>query len=204
MIACQIEVKLIIGYSWRICLKKIFRSYLFLGLVSGLIIALDQYTKWVVRQNLALGESWMPLDWLSPYARILHWYNTGVAFGLFQNGNTIFAILATLVSLAIIYYFSKVPAEDWTLRLAMGLQLGGALGNLIDRIVIGHVTDFISVGTFPVLNIADASITVGVAVLVLGVWMQEKRDKKARLLAEEQDGSVGDTQKPAAIVDFHE
>lgn len=185
-------------------MKKIFRSYLFLGLVSGAVIALDQYTKWVVRQNLAFGESWMPLDWLSPYARILHWYNTGVAFGLFQNGNTIFTILATLVSLAIIYYFSKVPAEDWTLRLAMGLQLGGALGNLIDRILIGHVTDFISVGTFPVLNIADASISVGVAVLVLGVWLQEKRDKKLRLKTDNEGGSSDDTQKPAAIANLHE
>jgi signal peptidase II len=70
------------------------------------------------------------------------------------------------------------------MRLAMGLQMGGAIGNLIDRVVVGHVTDFISVGTFAVFNVADASISVGVAVLILGVWLQERR-QKAQITAEE-------------------
>lgn len=185
-------------------MKRIARSYLFLVLVSGAVIVLDQYTKWLVRQNLALGQAWMPLDWLSPFARVLHWYNTGVAFGFFQNGNTIFSILAALVSLAIIYYFSKVPVEDWTLRLAMGLQLGGALGNLIDRITVGHVTDFISVGNFPVFNVADSAITVGVVVLILGVWMQEKREKAAHLQAEVNSGSPVDPKNPADFSNVNE
>jgi len=78
----------------------------------------------------------------------------------------------------IIYYFPKVPREDWSLRLAMSLQLGGALGNWIDRVFVGHVTDFISVGTFAVFNVADSSISVGVAVLLFGLWQQERMNRK--------------------------
>ena len=92
--------------------------------------------------------------WLAPYARIVHWYNSGAAFGMFQNGNLVFTILAFIVIGAIIYYFPQVESDDWTLKVAMGLQLAGASGNLIDRLMRGKVTDFISVGIFPVFNIA--------------------------------------------------
>ena len=121
-----------------------------------------------------MGEMWAPWPWLLPYARIVNWYNTGVAFGMFQGKGTLFSIVAIIVSIAIVYYFPRIPREDWTLRLAMSLQMGGALGNLIDRVTQGHVTDFISVGNFPVWNIADSCITVGVVILLLGVYLQER------------------------------
>ncbi len=140
----------------------------------GLIILLDQWTKSWVRSNIAFGESWGP-EWLAPFARFVHWYNTGAAFGLFQGMGTVFIILAFVISIAILIYYPRVPRQDWTLRLAMSLQMAGALGNLIDRLTIGHVTDFIAIGSFPVWNIADASITVGVFVLLLGIWLQERR-----------------------------
>jgi signal peptidase II len=148
--------------------------------VAGTLVALDQWTKWLVRENIEFGGQWLPesLAWLSPYARIVHWYNSGAAFGMFQNGNLIFTVLAFIVIGAIIYYFPLVENEDWTLKLAMGLQLAGAAGNLIDRLMMGKVTDFISVGVFPVFNVADASITVGVIVLLLGVWLKELKEKK--------------------------
>lgn len=160
-------------------MNRVVKDYLVLFGVGGTSIALDQWTKWLVRTNIEFGMQWLPdsLIWLSPYARIVHWYNKGAAFGMFQNGNTVFTILAFIVIGAIIYYYPRVEAGDWTLRLAMGLQLGGAAGNLIDRLRVGQVTDFISVGTFPVFNIADASISVGVAVLLLGVWLNERKEK---------------------------
>ena len=159
-------------------LKKLVRAYLILFLLAGSIVALDQWTKSLVRANLAIGEVWNPWQWLAPYARIVHWFNTGVAFGMFQGMGTIFMVLAIIVSAAIIFYYPRVAAEDWLLRLAMGFQLAGALGNLIDRIFNnGNVTDFISVGTFAVFNVADASISIGVAVLLLGVYLQERRQK---------------------------
>lgn len=168
-------------------MKRLIRDYAFLFLLSGSIIALDQFTKFIIRSTLEIGQVWSQLPWLTPYARIVHWYNTGVAFGLFQGKGDVFLILAVLVAGAIILYFPRVPAEDWTLRLAMGLQLGGAIGNLIDRVTIGHVTDFISVGSFPVFNIADASITIGVIVLLIGVYLQDRKDKR---LATEKDATA--------------
>lgn len=161
-------------------MKKALKSYSVLIPTAGVLIALDQWTKAIVRQNLNLGEMWMPLDWLSPYARIVHWYNTGVAFGMFQDKNLLFSILALAISVLLIIFYPKLTEEDWFLRIALGMQLGGSLGNLIDRITIGHVTDFISVGNFPVFNIADASISVGVAVMILGLWVEERKEKQKK------------------------
>lgn len=158
--------------------SKFMSYFLFFG-VAGISIALDQWTKWWVRTNIEFAGQWLPewLAWLSPYARFVHWYNSGAAFGMFQNGNLVFTILAFIVIGALVYYFPQAEQEDWTLKLAMGLQLGGATGNLIDRLLMGKVTDFISILRLPVFNIADASITVGVLVLLLGVWINERREK---------------------------
>lgn len=162
-------------------MSRYLHDYLSLFGVGGAVIALDQWTKWLVRTKLPFQATWLPdwLSWLSPYARIVHWYNSGAAFGSFQNGNPVFTVLAILVIAAILYYYPRVESSDWSLRLAMGLQLGGAAGNLIDRLMMGRVTDFISIGAFPVFNVADSSITIGVIVLLLGVWIKERAEKKA-------------------------
>jgi len=164
-------------------LKKKLKSYLFLFSVALSVIGLDQWTKAIVRSNLALGEIWSLWDWLTPYARFVHWYNTGVAFGMFQNNNVLFAILVSIIALVIIVFYPSLTEDDWYLRIALSLQLGGAVGNLIDRITIGHVTDFISVGNFAVFNIADSCVTIGVGVMILGMWIQERKEKKERLSA---------------------
>lgn len=161
-------------------MKQRWRDYLLLLLISGIIITLDQVTKEWVRNSIPMNGTWMPWEWLAPYMRIVHWSNTGAAFGIFQGSGTVLAILAVIVCAAIIYYFPQVPRSDWTLRLAMGMQLGGAIGNLIDRIREGHVTDFISVGNFAVFNVADSAITVGVGVLILGVIIQEIKARKQK------------------------
>jgi signal peptidase II len=156
------------------------KEYLNLFGVAGIVIAFDQWTKWLVRTNIEFGGQWLPawLNWLSPYARFVNWHNSGAAFGMFQNGNLVFTVLAIIVIGAIIYYYPQVEKQDWTLKLAMGLQLGGAAGNLIDRLLVGKVTDFVSIGVFPVFNVADSSISIGVAVLLLGIWIKERQEKK--------------------------
>ena len=166
-------------------MRKYLRDYAILLGLAGAVVALDQWTKWLVRLGLPFQGTWLPtwLDWLSPYARIVHWHNSGAAFGSFQNGNSVFMVLAVLVILAILYYYPRVDTRDWSLRLAMGLQLGGAAGNLIDRVQWGRVTDFISVGSFPVFNIADSAISIGVVVLLLGVWIRDRETKNAALKA---------------------
>jgi signal peptidase II len=173
-------------------LKKTIQDYSFLLALAGLVVVLDQWTKSLVRANLTFQEIWSPWQWLTPYVRIVHWKNSGAAFGMLQDFSLVFTILAIIVSLVILYYFPQVPRQDWSLRLAMGLQLGGALGNLVDRLTQGFVTDFISVYNFPVFNVADASISVGVAILVLGVWLKERGQKAG-------GGSAGAEQSPPPI-----
>ena len=170
-------------------MKNVVRKYWAIFVIAAMIVALDQWTKWLVRTNIPAGQTWLPasLQWLSPYARIVNWYNRGAAFGFFQQGNMVFTVLAFVVIGAIIYYYPQISSVDWPLRLAMSMQLGGALGNLIDRLHIGHVTDFISIGTFPVFNIADSSISVGCVVLILGVWWQEHLAKKEKVQATPPD-----------------
>ena len=166
-------------------MKSVIQRYWPIATIAAVIVALDQWTKWLVRANIPQGGAWLPesLEWLSPYARIVHWYNTGAAFGMFQNASMVFTVLAFIVIAAIIYYYPHVENTDWSLRLAMSMQLGGAIGNLIDRLRLGHVTDFISIGSFPVFNVADASISVGAVVLLVGVWLMERSEKKEKASA---------------------
>ncbi len=158
---------------------KLIRVYVMLFGISGAVVALDQWSKWFVRSNLAFGESWEPFTLLAPYARFVHWNNTGAAFGMFPQGSLVFTIIAILVTLAIIYYYPQIPRSELALRIALGLQMGGALGNLISRLTIGAVTEFISVGRFPVFNVADSSISIGVAVLLVGMWREERATRRA-------------------------
>ena len=166
-------------------MKKLIRDYAVLLPVAAVIISLDQWTKSIVRQQLEFGEVWAPWDWITPYARFVHWRNTGVAFGLFQNQNLLFAVLSFIISLVILVFFNKLTEDIGLLKLALSMQLGGSVGNLIDRLTIGHVTDFVSVGNFPVFNIADASITIGVALMILGIWLEERKELREKKLGEE-------------------
>jgi signal peptidase II len=156
-------------------LKKYLKDYLGLFLIAGILIVLDQLTKTWIRQNLVIGEIYRPDLWITQYARIVNWKNTGAAFGMLQNFNLVFTFLSFIVSVVIIYYYPKISPQDWLIRLAMAMLLGGALGNLIDRLNQGYVTDFISVVNFPVFNVADSCISVGVVILFIGMWVQEKR-----------------------------
>lgn len=165
-------------------MKKFFKKFWLLFGVAGLIIIFDQITKAIVRANIPFGGQWMRWEWLAPYFRFVHWENTGAAFGLFQQGGLIFGILAVIVAGFIIYYFPQIPEDETLMRVAVAMQLGGALGNLVDRVLFGPVTDFISVGTFPVFNIADSSITVGVGLLLLSLFITERKEKKERLETE--------------------
>jgi len=173
-------------------LKQI-KNYAALFLVAVIIIAFDQWTKSLVR-TLPLGGTWLPqgFEWLSPYARIVHWYNTGAAFGSFTGYSWVFTILAFVVVGLIIYYYPQVEDRDWWLKLAMGMQMGGALGNVVDRLLRkGQVTDFISVGNFAVFNVADASISVGVVILLIGAWFKEKHERKIAAAALSAEASPG-------------
>lgn len=97
---------------------------------------------------------------------------------MFQRFGMVFTVLAFIVSIGILYYYPQVPRKEWLMRLAMAMMLGGAVGNLIDRLTQGTVTDFVSVGTFAVFNVADACISVGTLILILALWNSERKQKK--------------------------
>lgn len=148
-------------------------------LITGVIVAIDQLTKWLVVSRLALYESWAPIAQLEPYFVITHTSNTGAAFGMFPSGSQIFKVIGVVVSLAIIYYYHQLPAGAWWMRVALGLQLGGAVGNLTDRFRQGgHVTDFLRFFDFPIFNVADSSIVVGVGILIFLMLLEDIQGRK--------------------------
>jgi signal peptidase II len=153
-------------------------------LVSAVVILVDQASKWVVEQQLPLHSSWAPLPGLDHLFRITHLSNTGAAFGLFPGGSLLFSLIAALVAIVILYYNFQLPAGNHLLRFALGLQLGGALGNLVDRLRIGHVTDFLDFGRWPVFNLADAAIVGGVVLLALLMLVEERAAARAKSSAE--------------------
>ena len=141
----------------------IYRDFILIQL-AVLVFFLDQFSKYLVREFLLLFQSY-PAE---GFFRITHTFNTGSIFGIFQGQNTAF-ILVSFIGVAVLlllYHSQRFPTG--LLRLSLGLQLGGAFGNLLDRVRLGHVTDWVDVGPWPVFNVADACIVTG---LVLLAWM---------------------------------
>jgi signal peptidase II len=148
------------------------RQDAFFFLIAGLVIALDQLTKVLVRHNLVLGESWPNDRWL---VKITHVTNSGAAFGILQGQGAFLTVTAFFGMAAIVFYYAFPPLEHGLLRAALGLQLGGAIGNLIDRLRFGEVTDFIQFPHYPAFNIADSSISIGLIVIVAFFALSEGR-----------------------------
>jgi len=147
-------------------------------LVAVIVVALDQLTKaWVLRV-LPENTAWAPIPALARFFTITHVTNTGAAFGIFKDRSFLFVLIAIVVSIAIIAYSRYLPHGRFWVRFSLGLQLGGAVGNLIDRVRFGHVTDFINVGIddlrWPTFNIADSAIVVGVILLALIVFTERE------------------------------
>ena len=142
-------------------------------LVAALVFGFDLLTKTVVRQQLALGESWPSDSWP---IKITHVTNTGAAFGILQGQGAFLTLTAFVAIAAIAFYYAFPPSEHRLLRLALGLQLGGALGNLLDRLRFGEVTDFVTFPHYPSFNVADSSIVVGL-VAIFGFFLLNERRK---------------------------
>ncbi len=146
--------------------------------VAAVVIALDQYTKSLVREHLTPYVSWNPIAWLEPFVTFTYVKNTGAAFGLFPNMGGLFIVVAVVVVALIIVYYRRLAESSWLLKVAFGLQLGGAIGNnLIDRLFMGYVTDFIDVRIWPIWNLADASIVVGTALLAYYALFGDRQGK---------------------------
>ena len=143
-------------------------------LIAAVVIGLDQWTKHIVRSTIPLFGYSVPFEGIGDYFRFEHVPNYGAAFGLFQGMGWIFVIVATVVAAVILYYAATLPPQQRLIRVLLGLQLGGALGNVVDRLQQGFVTDFIKMGIpgvyyWPNYNIADSAIVVGV--ISLGIYI---------------------------------
>ena len=152
-----------------------YRDWIFYVLTIVVIIC-DQLTKYVVRETIPLYETFIEVGIFS----IVHGQNTGSAFGLFA-GFTNYLIVASLIGLALIlYFFVKQASANLFVRIAVGLIVGGAVGNLIDRVKDGFVVDFISVGWWPAFNVADSAISIGMTVMVLFMIFGNKIDNDVK------------------------
>ena len=143
---------------------------------AALVVALDQTTKELVRAFMAPGDLWPSADWP---VRLHYVTNTGAAFGILRD-QTGFLVLTTLVGLAAIYLYYRFPPFDHpAVPVAVGMMLGGAVGNLLDRLRLGSVTDFIDFPRYPAFNVADSSIVIGIAVLAVTYLFLSARSKPA-------------------------
>lgn len=152
-----------------------FRHAWLVLLVAGIVIVLDQASKSIVRANLPKFEA-VPV--LGNYFMWEHVDNYGAAFGLMQNMGSFFTIIALIVAVAILVYVRYIPEERRLVRVLLGLQLGGAIGNVIDRMQQGYVTDFIKMGIpgvyyWPNYNVADTAIVVGVIGLAIYIIWED-------------------------------
>lgn len=145
--------------------RRLRRSDAWLFVLVAAVVAIDQLTKAAVRATLAWGESWPSTDWP---VRLVHYTNSGAAFGLFQDAAPLLAVASLAgIALIVVYLFSPNFAQS-SVRVALALMLGGAIGNLLDRVARGEVVDFIKFPHWPAFNVADSAITIGVALLL---WM---------------------------------
>jgi signal peptidase II len=139
-------------------------------LMAAGVVGLDQATKLWVTENVGYHESLVVLPALDGWLNITQTHNSGAAFGILPQANLLFIIIAISVVIAIVAYYRYLPDDGMLVRVSLGLQLGGALGNLVDRLRFGYVIDFVAVGVsraWPVttFNVADFSIVSGVIIL---------------------------------------
>ena len=160
--------------------------WILVGVATATLIA-DQLTKYFIRENLAIGESW-PRE---GFFRITHGTNTGTAFGLFPD-QTLLLTIASVVAIGFIIYFYRAHGgQTWLSGLNIGLLLGGAFGNLIDRVVAGRVTDFLDVGPWPIFNIADSAVVVGITLLIANMVLFEGREPGIEDQSEHEESDDG-------------
>lgn len=145
--------------------------------LSMAVILLDQATKYLIQSRMVTGESWPVIAGIFHITYIL---NAGAAFGILENKTWFFILVALLLIGGVAYIYPKLPAGKPLLRVGAGLLVGGAVGNLIDRIRIGSVVDFFDFRIWPVFNVADICIVCGVACLVYVLLITHESEKKVQ------------------------
>jgi signal peptidase II len=151
------------GLRDRQARKSILRRLVGSALVAGFVLVSDQFTKAFAERFLLLHPQ--SVEVFGDFARFTYVSNRGAAFGILQDRTMVFVIVGIVVVAVILASYRYFPVSSGSLNLALGLQLGGAMGNLIDRVRLGYVIDFIDIGAWPVFNLADSAIVIGVSIL---------------------------------------
>jgi len=151
----------------------------FYYLIALLVIALDQLTKWMIVKKMEYGES---IEIIENLLYITSHRNRGAAWGILQGQMWFFYIITIAVIIGLVYYIQKMAKESILLGVALALMLGGAIGNFIDRVARQEVVDFVHTYifsySFPVFNVADAALSIGVGLLVIHMFLEEKNAKE--------------------------
>jgi signal peptidase II len=152
------------------------------GLLAVAFAALgaDQLTKWIVTSRLDLGDE---VHVVGPFS-LHHVTNSGIAFGLFASATSIVILLTSIAVTWMLYFFARSGSRHPVLPVALGLVIGGSVSNLIDRVRLGHVTDFLDVRYWPAFNLADTFIVVGVAALLLALVAADRNAARPRRVRE--------------------
>jgi signal peptidase II len=139
---------------------------LLVGVVAVIVFVLDQVTKLAVVQQIGMGNAWTPipaLDWF----RIVGSFNTGTACGYFPQLSFIFTLAPFFILAVVVWFYRSQKSPSWLLSVGVGLIIGGAFGNLVDRLRLGYVVDFVQVAHFPIFNVADAAVSTAVVIMLL-------------------------------------
>jgi signal peptidase II len=157
--------------------------------VAALIVALDQWTKSLIEARIPLNGAIAPIPALAQNFNLVHWWNSGAAFGILQGRASFFIVVAVIVIIVVVVYARYMPERSLPVTLALGAQLGGAFGNLVDRLTQdGHVTDFLlfmvpingRVYQWPAFNVADMGIVCGTIALGVLLFLADRREQAAQ------------------------
>lgn len=146
------------------------------AIVAVIVFVLDQFTKYLVVQQIGMGNAWQPfagMGWL----RIIGSYNTGTACGYFPEASILFTLAPFFILAIVVWFYRSQKSPSWLLSIGVGLIIGGAFGNLVDRLRLGYVVDFVQVGTFPIFNVADAAVSTAVVIMLL--WSLREDSSRA-------------------------
>jgi len=151
------------------------------ALIAVTVAVLDQLTKWLVVRFVGTEESRVVI---SGFFNLVNWTNTGAAWGIFQNNNLVLAVISLLTILALYLFRRSLQLSRWGSRVALGLITGGIIGNLIDRVRVGFVIDFLFfyVGRYhwPAFNVADSAICIGVGLYIIRSWRSDVAARKSQ------------------------
>jgi len=151
-------------------------------LIALILLFVDQLSKYVIRQNMSLAES-IPV--INRVFHITYVENKGIAFGLFPQGHFLFIVISLIIILAIVFFARKKIIKSLKEKVCLGLVLGGALGNLVDRLRFGFVIDFLDFRIWPVFNLADSGVCIGGILMVF--FLLKKRTRKEKTVAERDE-----------------